>query len=135
MRFSKSLFTRYADGDFSFPSLPGWASIRQNASCAAGIAAVTNIGSTRQIAWRLQRARGALGHPRLGTARKDLQLRVFRFGRLCGARRFVRPRSDARMARRAVPDGDGKEELKIAVKCVCAGCGVLRHRFARRGKS
>ena len=66
MRFSKFLFTRYADREFSFPSRQGWASIRQNASCAAGFAAVTNVGSARRIVWRLRRAHGALGRPRWG---------------------------------------------------------------------
>ena len=37
-----------------------------------------------------------------------------------------------RAARWAVPAGDGKEGLKSAVGGVCAGCGVLRRRFARR---
>ena len=37
-----------------------------------------------------------------------------------------------RAARWAVPAGDGKEGLKNAVGGVCAGCGVLRHRCARR---
>ena len=37
-----------------------------------------------------------------------------------------------RAARWAVPGGDGKEGLKNAVGCACAGCGDWRHRFARR---
>ena len=50
----------------------------------------------------------------------------------CGGRAAGCFAGDA-LARWAVPAGDGKEGLKIAVGCARANCGVLRHRFAHRG--
>ena len=104
----------YAEGKFSFPSRQGWASIRENASCAVRFAAALKRAARGELpgACDARMARWAVPG---GDGEEGFSIaRVLLFPPVRRAAALRWPRGDACMARWAVPGGDGEEKFSIA---------------------